>query len=349
MTPILSRGFQRAAFTLTELMIAFGIFAIGAAIVYPMFEGDLSLYARNFSLNKSNNSLRYALQMLKNDIDMAVEPPQLMNYRVSGGTGILQPTSANSAQAILVWVNLGPAYDLVPASNGNIAPASGVTLTRASATPTVQVGDRLIILTPDPYMGTGMPDNVTMDGVSMQKPGRRIKQITSSTATSLTVQLDLIPTPLPAGIPAARSAYIAREVAYVAYTVNDSNGNPVEKQLLYFPSTSALPGTLPSSFIDMIHPTPGSKTSARVLVRDLDPTPQEIDQFTNAIVQPFNFYGAPRTLSSRFNVVLPIRAVDYAHALNDRNLGGAAVNTSATEFDVYLRSSPQINNKYLLD
>ena len=29
--------------------------------------------------------------MLKNDIDMAIEPPLLMSYRVSGSTGILKP------------------------------------------------------------------------------------------------------------------------------------------------------------------------------------------------------------------------------------------------------------------
>ena len=46
-------------------MVAVGVFAIGAPSPIRCSSGDINLYARNFSLNKSNNSLRYSLQMLK--------------------------------------------------------------------------------------------------------------------------------------------------------------------------------------------------------------------------------------------------------------------------------------------
>ena len=323
---------RRAAFTLVELMVAVAIFAVGGSIVYPLLSGDIQLYARNFSINKSDNSLRYSLQMLKRDINMGIEPPQLMSYTSSGSTGTFTAVTSStvSAQAILIWVNLGRAYELVPTSGSGptatITPSTGVTLTRASATPTVQVGDRLVIEDPTPY-GTGMPDAKATCGAVMQAPGRRITAISNATATSLSVSLDLT-TPLPSGILGNQSAYIVREVAYAVTTLGPAS-NPVERDLIYYPTTANL-------------------SSSRLLVRDLDPLPQEIDPNTNATIQPFNFYGGRGALSP-LSVCLPIRALDYAHALNDRNLGAATTNTSATEFDVYLRSATQMAIKVRLD
>jgi prepilin-type N-terminal cleavage/methylation domain-containing protein len=341
MRPFLSPLFKRAGFTLTELMVGVGIFAIGASIVYPLFSGDLSLWARNFSINKSNNSLRYALQKLKRDIDMAVEPPTLMSYSGTGSSGVLTPlaTTAVSAQAVMIWVNLGPAYDLQPSSGTTINPSAGVTLKRhikSTSDPTPssvvpQVGDRLMILDPAPY-STGMPETVTMGGSTITKPGRQITSVSiasNDTTTALfTVGLNLT-NPLPTGIPASESALIIREVAYVAYTIKSPSGSAVERQLLYFPTTYNM-------------------NAAQLLIRDLDPTPQEIDTNTSAIVQPFNFYTGRANLSV-LNVVLPIRAVDYDHALNDQELGTATTNTTFTEFDVYLRSAPQMGIKARLD
>ena len=328
----LSRYPRHAAFTLTELMVAVAIFAVGGGIVYPLLSGDIQLYARNFSINKSDNSLRYSLQMLKRDINMGIEPPQLMSYTSSGSTGTLTAASGSSvsAQAILIWVNLGPAYKLVPTSGSGstatITPASGITLTRASASPTVQVGDRLVIEDPAPY-SAGMPDAKATCGAVMQAPGRRITAITNASATSLTVNLDLT-TALPSGILGNQSAYIVREVAYAVSALGPASA-PVERDLIYYSTTANM-------------------ASSRLLVRDLDPLPQEIDPNTSATIQPFNFYGGRGSLSP-LSVCLPIRALDYAHALNDRNLGGAATNTSATEFDVYLRSATQMAIKVRLD
>ena len=338
MRPSSSRSSRHAAFTLTELMVAIAIFAIGGGVVYPLLSGDIQLYARNFSINKSDNSLRYSLQMLKRDINMGIEPPQLMTYTSSGNTGTLTAASGSavSAQAILVWVNLGPSFAL-PAT---VTPSSGITLTTsASPAPTVQVGDRLVIEDPAPY-STGMPDAKATCGATLSSPGRRItavnnvttttttvNQITTTT-TSLTVSLDLT-TPLPSGIASNQSAYIVREVAYAVTTVNNAAGKAVERDLIYYPTTANM-------------------SSSRLLVRDVDPLPQETDPNTNATIQPFNFYGGRGSLTP-LSVCLPIRAIDYAQALNDRNLGGAATNTSGTEFDVYLRSTTQMAIKVRLD
>ncbi len=338
-------------------MVAVGIFVLGGGVAYPLLVGDVSLYARNFSLNKSDNSLRYSLQKLKKDIDMSIEPPTLVNYSVSGATGVLTPqsTSTVSAQGILLWVSLGPAYDMQGTSgtNTSVPVTSLITLNRrvnATASPTdpfpsspmPQIGDRLVIMSPAPY-STGMAEAVTMNGVAISKPGRRITSVNGTTSgkvtdnglTSLTVKLDLSNTTLPTTITGPQSVYVVREEAYVVYTVNDSGGNAIERRLIYYPSTN-----------DM--------TNGQILIRDVDPTPLEIDPNTNAVIQPFNYYATSPTypfgnaLGGRgsltpLSINLPIRAVDYANAITARQ------SSASSEFNVYLRSSPQMGVKVRLD
>ncbi len=341
----LRRYRSEAGFKLAELMVAVGIFVLGGGVAYPLLIGDLSLYVRNFSLNKSDNSLRYSLQRLKQDIDMSIEPPTLVNYSVSGGTGVLTPqsTSTVSAQGILLWVSLGPSYDMQPTSGSNtsVPVTSTITLNRrvnttatasdpfpSSAMP--QIGDRLVIMSPAPY-STGMADTVNMNGVSISKPGRRIVSVNGTTsgkvtengASSLAIKLDPAGTALPTTITGPQSVYVVREVAYVVSTITDSGGNAVERRLIRYPSTN-----------DM--------TNAITLIRDVDPAPLEIDTTTNALIQPFNYYGGRGNLSP-LSINLPVRALDYANAITTRQA------SASSEYNVYLRSSPQMGVKVRLD
>ena len=340
-TPFARPSRSQAGFKIAELMVAVGIFVVGGGVAYPLLVGDVALYARNFSLNKSNNSLRLSLQRLKQDIDMAIEPPRLVNYRVSGTTGVLKPTTdaTVSAQGILLWVSLGPSYDMQASGSGNttVPVTSTITLNRRVNTspsasdpfpnsPMPQIGDRLVIMSPLPY-NAGMPENVAMDGVSIQKPGRRITQVngqtsgrvTDTNAASLTVRLDLGNTALPSKITGPQSVYVAREVAYVVYTLNDAGGNPVERQLIRYGSTA-----------DM--------TNGDVLIRDVDPSPLELDTKTSAVIQPFNYYGG-RGTQSPLSIHLPVRAIDYANVITTKQA------TTSSEFNVYLHSSPQMDTK----
>ncbi len=373
-SPARRRG---GAFTLAELMIAAGILVVGGGIAYPLLVGDLGLYVRNVSLNKSNNSLRYSLERLKKDVDMSIEPPLLMTYRVSGSTGVLKPaditnalgqvtTAAVSAPAVLMWVNLGPAYDLVPTggtgTGGTVNPAGALTLKRhiatgtdtAATSPLPQVGDRLVVMSPTPY-STGMPEVVTMDGRAIQKPGRRITSVNGITANpvtdngsaTITVQLDLSNTTLPPStsnpVYGDKSVYIVREVAYVANLINDGAGNPASCQLIYYPTTQNM-------------------TQPLLLSPDLDPVPQEQIPASwvsatgtgTVAVQTFNYYitlantKGGRANLSPLNVNLPVRAIDYAHAIADRNVVAGQTNVSS-EFNVFLRSSSQVAVKARLD
>ncbi len=348
---------SETGFKLAELMVAVGIFVLGGGVAYPLLVGDLSLYVRNFSLNKSDNSLRYSLQKLKQDIDMSIEPPTLVNYSVSGSAGVLTPQSSStvSAPGILLWVSLGPSYDMQPTSpsNTSVSVTSTITLNRrvnttASASdpfpssPMPQIGDRLVIMSPTPY-STGMADTVNMNGVAISKPGRRIVNVNGTTsgkvtdngAPSLTVVLDPAGTALPTTITGPQSVVIVREVAYAVTTINDAGGNPVERRLIRYPST-----------YDM--------TNAVTLIRDVDPAPLEIDPNTNAVIQPFNYYklsptyplgtaAGGRASLSPLAINLPVRALDYANAITTRQ------NSVSSEYNVYLRSSPQMAMKVRLD
>ncbi len=325
-----------AAFTLVELIVAVGIFAVGASIAYPLLVSDFNLYIRNFSINKSNNSLRYGLQNLKKDIEMSLEPPTLTTYSLDNTqakpTGVLTPLppTAASGEAILLWVNFGPAYDMIAGTGpgGVIDPTGPIALNCAPGAPIPVKGDRLIILYPVPAT-PGMRETVLMnkgDTVSIVKPGRTITSVTFVPPTSLTVTIDDKTNPLPAGITGNQSVYFAREVAYAAYTINDTFGNAVERQLVCYPNTT-----------DM--------TTSKLLTRDLDPNPQTLDGLAKTSTLAFNYPSGGKGSQSALSVNFPVRAVDYAHAIADRDLGGQPVDTFATEFNVFLRSNPQMAAK----
>lgn len=342
------RPSRRAGFTLMELMVSVGIVTIGMAFAYPFLVSGMDLYARNFSINKSNNSLRHSLQLLKRDINMAIEPPTLASYTITGGTAKITPLpdSTVSAQAILVYVNFGPSYNM-PSTTGDhftaIAnPAAGITLVGRflTATGTNQqkglpaVGDRLLITSPSPS-SAGMPEKFTSGAVTYTKPGRRITGVTllaNSAATGLkfTITIDQSNTPLPSSpYPFGDQAvYLFHESAYMAYNVTDSGGNVVERQLRYVENTANL-------------------ANPKILVRDLDPDPKEIDAATSQVVQPFNYYGG-RLNFSPLAVNLPIRALDFARAIAERRLAAGTVDVSS-ESNVFIRSNPLMTMKFRMD
>ena len=331
----LRRLHSRAGYKIAELMVAVGIFVLGGGVAYPLLVGDLALSARNLSINKSNNSLLYSLERLKHDIDLSIEPPVLVNYTVSGNTGVLQPQpdTVKSANGILLWVNLGSAYEMegslgASATAFSTVPVTGTITLKRNTTPTnapmPQVGDRLVILAPTPF-SSGMPETVNMNGNTVQKPGRRIMSVNGATSNpvadtaspTLTVTLDLSNTALPANITGPQSVYVVREVVYAVSTLTDTANNPVESRLIRYASTANM-------------------TSGLTLIRDVDPAPPQIDANTGVAVQPFNYYGVPH---GALSINLPVRAIDYANAITNRQ------SSASSEFNVSLLSSPQMANK----
>ena len=245
---------------LAELMVAVGIFVLGGGVAYPLLIGDVSLYARNFSLNKSDNSLRYSLQKLKKDIDMAIEPPTLVNYtreRPDPGSSRRSPTSDGFlAQGILLVGQpravVRHAAERAP-RNTAVPVTSTITLNRRVNTVAFRVRSRSPVrpcprsatawssCRPRPY-ATGMAETVDHERRFDQK--NRAAASRASTATPLAASSwqrspdngssSLTVTARPGQhqhcrrrSPAPQSVYVAREVAYVVNTtVNDALGQP---------------------------------------------------------------------------------------------------------------------------
>ncbi len=347
-----------AAFTLTELLISLTLFSVVGAIIYTVFIGDLSLYVRNLSINKSTNSLRTSLQQLKHDIEAAIEPPQLVNYDPTKGASAITAVASGvtSAQGIRIQVNTGPAYNLpvdadlgknalcyfpanatsfvlerhVPSGNNGVDPAPA-----PRAEGNINHNDRLMFLyPPQSVINPANPpasytqQRIVEGGVTTYNRAEgsfpRPSAANDKSTKRFTVELENVAgQPLPP-ILENNSALIIHEVAYVAYTVTDANGNPVSRELRYFPSADD-----PSDY--------------KVVSVDLDPNPQERDA-KGKIVQPFNY----QTGSSSLFVNLPIRAVDYAQSIAERYAAAGKID-NASEFNVFISSKPTMANKIKLD
>lgn len=346
---------RRHAFTLLELLVTMGVLVLGGSIVYPFLTGDLGLYTRNFSINKSNNSLRHSLQTLKRDIDMSIEPPLLVTATIdSKGVATLAPVTGAvplSAQAILTYVNYGSAYQLQPASSASppvptvIDPTKAITINRyvptasdpySVASPLPKVGDRILFMSPSPYaagmsenvnLSTGKPVTAAVAGTTVVKPGRLITAVTG-TGSQFTVTLDqtnvLKNSAGTSLIKDANSVYFFRESVYAVRVIS-----PSESQLVFYASASNL-------------------TNPKLIIRDLDPTPQETDAITGKTIAPFNYYSRGGN-SYPLSVNLPIRALDWANSISARNLGTKTTDTSSAQFNLYLRSSTMMKIKGRLD
>ena len=118
-------------FTLVELLITMSALGLVGGIAYAVIVDGFEQFARNISLNKSDNSLRYCLQRLKRDITTAVQPPTLVSYDPTRARPLMAATVAGlgltSAPGIRLVVNSGPAYSLTPVSANSDVPPTGTT------------------------------------------------------------------------------------------------------------------------------------------------------------------------------------------------------------------------------
>jgi len=157
------------------------------------------------------------------------------------------------------------------------------------------------------------------------KPGRRLVSVNMVSSVFVDVAVEDL-SGSGQSIPAVtlyNSAYVVHEVAYVAYGYLDSSGNPV-RELRYFPNAE-------------------DASTYTVICRDLDPTPQE--KVNGVAVQPFALVDS--TSGTSLNVNFPVRALDYAHAIADRNLPPGQINVSS-EFNVSISAKPQISPRITL-
>lgn len=85
--------FSRSAFTLVELLVAATVSAVIGGGIFYFLNTALILCAKNFSLNYSNSSLRYALDRLDVEVAQAITIPTLIDADGNVATSTSGPAS----------------------------------------------------------------------------------------------------------------------------------------------------------------------------------------------------------------------------------------------------------------
>ncbi len=100
----------RRGFTLLETAIAIGCLTLVGSLCFYLLQAGTTLYAKGFSLNVSNLSLRYALDRMNAEISEATSTPELINVNAAGA---ISSNAANPAQGVRFDKYLGEHYVVV--------------------------------------------------------------------------------------------------------------------------------------------------------------------------------------------------------------------------------------------
>src|ERR1700737_1800777 len=75
---------QPRAFSLIEMMVAIGVVTVAGASIFLAINSGVNLFAKNTSLNVSNQQLLKAIQRITRDAHEAIATPQLLDIDASG-------------------------------------------------------------------------------------------------------------------------------------------------------------------------------------------------------------------------------------------------------------------------
>jgi type II secretory pathway pseudopilin PulG len=182
---------HRAAFTIAEIMVSAGVFAIASVAIYQVLNTGVVLAARNSAVNLAHQQTRQAADRLMRDIHNSISVPVLLDVN-----RVALPNSVGPAEGIGFMLQTGP-----------------VLMVTATGT------------TPDDYPKDSTTIQVTGLGSFVPKVGQRffipthqieadITAVNGSTltlATSLGVPVHVTNTPTNFNV----VAYIADVVSYV--------------------------------------------------------------------------------------------------------------------------------------
>jgi hypothetical protein len=208
---------RNAAYTLTELGIVAGTFAVVGGTIYVLMTAGLNLFAKNHAVNKSSEMVRGTLDRMTRDLHAAIEPPALIDSSgatvpVTGSTpvaaagvkfrmfiaGPVRIPSAASASATSVALAIQSSdkrptvgqFLVIPASTLNVLPqdvyARISSVGGGPTTPTLGLTGTLgSFLTPPAATGTVAPANTIAHIVqeaayvvtTPQPPARQIPEL----------------------------------------------------------------------------------------------------------------------------------------------------------------------------
>jgi len=111
----MKRSARKRAFTLIEASIAIGCLTLVGSLCYYLLQAGTTLYAKGFSLNVSNLSLRYALDKMNIELSEATATPELINIVSSSGStnGNILSNASSPAAGVRFDKYLGEHYVIV--------------------------------------------------------------------------------------------------------------------------------------------------------------------------------------------------------------------------------------------
>jgi prepilin-type N-terminal cleavage/methylation domain-containing protein len=138
---------RKRGFSLIELMVAIGIMAVAAIVIYPALRCVSILITKNTGMNYVHQEMRYGLSRLEQDLHLSVSNPQLLNGSgsVISGTGPAAGVSFRiyAGGPYPLYVMPCPAGTTIPSTVTSIKIITGTTGTAADYRPLV--GQRIHI------------------------------------------------------------------------------------------------------------------------------------------------------------------------------------------------------------
>jgi len=312
-----------SAFTLVEVVIALAVFAVGSGLLYQSFRANLTLMAKNISVNEGNANLQWSFYRLLSSLEPSAFFVDCANYNPT--------TQTFTAVASGTWGNSVRFMRLLPITC-YVLPADGSGYTVNNPPPSTRYVDlpstaQSVSLNYNAslYSGSVIPASARLypafPSISQTvtggfspgvKPGLGISSVNTSTSGLIVVQL-----PAPLGSNTfldCNRAYFIVEGAFAVAT-NSVDGH---KDLLYFSDTSQTANPI----------TISNKLDGGNQTQPNDPTIP-----TGGTSGTFCMPAG----SNAVQTLLPIRSLEYLNVMT-RNGGSAARNNSWLNVNSKFRS-----------
>jgi hypothetical protein len=272
-----------AAYTLVELTVVAGSFAIVGGAMYVLMSSGLNLFARNHSINHSSEMARTTLDRLTSDMHVAIESPTLIN---SAGEPVPVGGDAPVAAAGIRFRKFIAGPLRIP---------SALTATNTTVTLAAQASDRM------PEAGQFIIIPATTVNVLPQDVHARILAARGSVTMpvlDLTAPIgtSLLPPVLSGNVAPANSvAYIVQEVAYVVVT--PPSPAPQIPELRFYPRAMSAASDTASKF--------NNPANYTVVTPNMVATPTPFRVTANVRAISVQFTAEAARYSNQFDTAFP--------------------------------------------
>jgi hypothetical protein len=193
---------RKRGFTLLETAIAIGCLTLVGSLCYYLLQAGTTLYAKAFSLNVSNLSLRYALDRMNVEISEATSTPELINL---GSGNVILSNASSPAQGVRFDKYLGEHYVIV-----NPGGSAGVGLS-AAFTFQVQISTNPLSSPPVPVVN----DVLLINGISTRAVVRSCSIVSSSNQVETLSVTVGTPVTVAWLYPTVKAAVLVHEEAFI--------------------------------------------------------------------------------------------------------------------------------------